>query len=220
MVDRRFLRAAGVIVAAMWLAGALALHRLPAGARVATHFDAAGAADGWSPATTGLFVVPAVASLMALLFGALPSLDPKGHNLMRSAKAVRTIGLAVLLLLAVVHLLVAGPALGLHWDVPRALLLALGALFAVIGNVLGKLRPSFTVGIRTPWTLADDRVWDQTHRFGGRCFVAGGLLLVAASFVEAGPHHLLALVLVVALGSTLACVLQSWRLWHRVSNAR
>lgn len=55
-------------------------------------------------------------------------------------------------------------------------------LFLVIGNVMGKLRPNYTVGIRTPWTLANDRVWDQTHRFGGKTFVfAGGLLCVLAA---------------------------------------
>src|SRR5258708_28004997 len=57
-------------------------------------------------------------------------------------------------------------------------------LFIFIGNYLGKLRRNFWAGIRTPWTLASDVVWERTHRFGGWLFVIGGLLGVIMSFIS------------------------------------
>jgi uncharacterized membrane protein len=48
---------------------------------------------------------------------------------------------------------------------------------AGIGNVLGKLRSNFFVGIRTPWTLSSEHVWDQTHRWAGRLFVGAAAVL-------------------------------------------
>lgn len=47
-----------------------------------------------------------------------------------------------------------------------------------IGNVMPKLRPNWFVGIKTPWTLSSKTAWDRTHRFGGRLFVAMGLVFM------------------------------------------
>jgi uncharacterized membrane protein len=61
-------------------------------------------------------------------------------------------------------------------DMGRAISCGICLFFVLIGNVLGKLRRNFYVGVRTPWTLADERVWNATHRFAARTFVAGGLI--------------------------------------------
>jgi len=42
------------------------------------------------------------------------------------------------------------------------------------GQLHGKLRKNFFIGIKTPWTLASDAVWERAHRFGGWVFVAAG----------------------------------------------
>jgi uncharacterized membrane protein len=51
--------------------------------------------------------------------------------------------------------------------------------FALMGNVLGKVRRNFYVGIRVPWTLASDRVWNDTHRLAAWLFAGCG----AAGFI-------------------------------------
>jgi uncharacterized membrane protein len=65
-----------------------------------------------------------------------------------------------------------------------ALFCALGILFVVIGNLLGKVTRNFFVGIRTPWTLASEEVWYRTHRLAGKLFVAAGLVVAATSFLR------------------------------------
>jgi uncharacterized membrane protein len=49
--------------------------------------------------------------------------------------------------------------------------LTLSAMITYMGNYMGKLRRNFWAGIRTPWTLVNDTVWERTHRFGGWLFV-------------------------------------------------
>jgi uncharacterized membrane protein len=78
-------------------------------------------------------------------------------------------------------------------------MLAVGVLFMLLGNYMGKLRRNFFVGIRTPWTLASDAVWERTHRFGGRLFVLGGLAMVIVALVDPVPWLLLIVVLAVLL---------------------
>jgi uncharacterized membrane protein len=92
----------------------------------------------------------------------------------------------------------------------------MGVLLAVTGNVLGKLRPNAVVAIRTRWTLANARVWDQTHRFAGKVQVAAGVVLVGLAFtplpaVWHGPA--VALLAVAAAG---AAVLKSYLLWRKL----
>jgi uncharacterized membrane protein len=59
----------------------------------------------------------------------------------------------------------------------RVLMSGLFLCFALIGNVLGKVRRNFWIGVRTPWTLASERVWIATHRLAARLMVGAGLLL-------------------------------------------
>jgi uncharacterized membrane protein len=69
------------------------------------------------------------------------------------------------------------------YNVMRPVAMATGVLLLAVGNYLGKARQNAVVGIKTPWTLADSRVWDKTHRFTGRAMFGGGLVLIALSFL-------------------------------------
>jgi uncharacterized membrane protein len=93
----------------------------------------------------------------------------------------------VLGVLMVTHLGLVATALGHPVDMRRLHAFAMGMSMAVVGNVLGKVRPNHLMGIRTPWTRADEWVWDKTHRFGGWLSVIGGLVLMAlAVFLPPG----------------------------------
>lgn len=207
------------LVLAMTLAGLAVLWRLPEGARVATHFDAQGRANGWMSAPAACLLMPALALALLGVQALLPRIDPRGDNLRRSARAYGVVWLATLGLLAVVQAIVLMKALDLHVDVTRTVLVATGAMMAAVGNVFGKLRRNYTVGIRTPWTLASERVWDRTHRFGGRCFVAFGALLLVAGLAGAPAAWTVPLVGGGAVLCTLAVSLRSWQFWREEQRA-
>lgn len=100
------------------------------------------------------------------------------------------------------------------FDPLRPIALAVGVLLIAVGNYLGKARRNTLIGIRTPWTLADARVWDQTHRLGGRLMMLGGVALVGAVLVLRDPLALAAAMAVCASVPMAVATAWSWRL-HR-----
>ena len=91
---------------------------------------------------------------------------------------------------------------------------ALAALFA---QVVGRVRPNFFVGIRTPWTLSDDQVWRRTHRVSGRLLFAGGLVAaVLCALLPASAAFGAAIALItIALGGPAVLSYFWWRALHR-----
>jgi immunity protein, SdpI family len=78
-----------------------------------------------------------------------------------------------------------GSLSGIGIDMTRAITGGVCLLVALLGNVLGKVRRNFFVGIRTPWTIANERVWNATHRFAAKTFFAGGLIGLLAVILRA-----------------------------------
>jgi len=172
------------------------------------------AALGLQPPTLRQMLLPLGAFLLVIASAVSRMLDPENPALARSAGAVRTIRLAVFGSLAAVVGVVAADALG-EKHLQQSLLLTLpGALFVVLGNVMGKLRPNTSVGIRTSWTLRNERVWDQAHRWGGKAMVLGGALLLALAATPLPPVWQAPAVVVVALTLAGATWLKSYRLWQ------
>ena len=95
---------------------------------------------------------------------------------------------------------------------PRFIGLAVGAMFFVMGNVLGKLRPNWFFGVRTPWTLSSKLSWNKTHRLAGWVFVLGGLLLMAAGLV--GTPTAMGIAFAVLMAGVLGAVTYSYFVWR------
>jgi uncharacterized membrane protein len=110
------------------------------------------------------------------------------------------------------HLIVLRAALGYPVVMERVLPLGIGILFIVIGNLLPRARPNWFVGIKTPWTLSSDRVWEKTHRLGGRVFVLGGLISVlAALFFPQWAHFILFAVVLLCSAGAMVYSYVEWR---------
>jgi len=68
---------------------------------------------------------------------------------------------------------------------------SLGILFALIGNYLPKIPRNWFFGIRTPWTLVSDTVWQRSHVVGGWMLVVSGVLTALLSLAGVGLHYVL-----------------------------
>jgi uncharacterized membrane protein len=194
------------------------------GARYPVHWGLNGAPDRFGGAAEAFLGLPALALGLTLLMAVLPALDPRGGNLRRSGPTYLTAWIGSLCLLALVQAGLTLTALGV-WeagpDSPFHQLMAgaLALLFVALGNVLGKARPNWFVGVRTPWTLTSDVTWDRTHRLTGRLFVAVGLLgLVAALFLPARTAVLLLAGGIVGAG--LVAVVYSYLVWRAAPDKR
>jgi len=99
----------------------------------------------------------------------------------------------------------------------RAMLPAMGLLFIVIGSLLRKAKRNWFIGIRTPWTLSSDRVWDETHRLGSILFMISGVLAVIGGFF--GGMIAFWMLFVPLMGSTIFMVIYSYVLYQKETNA-
>ncbi|ESQ81020.1 SdpI family protein [Asticcacaulis sp. YBE204] len=175
---------------------------------IATHFGPDGVADGFMSRDDALLAGPMLAVMLTLLLWLLPYFQPKKGKVERSA---RVYGVAWMLTLGVItaaHLFIVGKALGVEIAIGWLTVLP-GLLFIVLGNFLPKTRYNYIVGIRTPWTLSDERVWDRTHRLAGPVFMLMGLvMLIGAWLVPANYQH--TVILAGALGSALILTVASY----------
>jgi uncharacterized membrane protein len=144
--------------------------------RVPTHWNSHGQVDGYGSPWALLIPMPAVMTGVLLLMAVLPWLSPKRYEVNSGKPGYLQIMLVLLTFFLYLHmaLLIAGS--GQRFDVSKALLGGVCALLAGLGPLLARLPRNFYVGVRTPWTLADERVWVSTHRFAAKSLTVAGLL--------------------------------------------
>ena len=188
--------------------------QIPADARVVTHWDFNGRPNGHMGKTMGLFLIPVLAIAVSALFALFPRIEPRKVNLASSAKFYRTVWIGGLCVIAVAHALVLAAALHVAVDVAAVTMTAVGILYIVLGNYLGKTRSNFFAGVRTPWTLTSDYSWERTHRLTGKLFMATGAATLAALVVY--PARIAVLVLLaLSLATTATAIAMSYVYWTR-----
>lgn len=191
---------AGLLTAATFAIGGWAYVTLPPNATLAIGWHGLdGVAHNAMPKLAALAIIP----LVSLVVTASLSLAPlRSRNIKGLVASASSYGL-LLTSLAALFLVTEGAlverAINPDFDVLRWVFLATAALLVLVGNTLGKVRHNDVFGVRTPWTLADPRVWDKTQRFTGRLMVAGALILGAfAGFL---PDHALLIATLVAVAA-------------------
>jgi uncharacterized membrane protein len=196
-MTRNYYLISGALIAGVLAATALAYPHLPN--VVPTHWDTHGNVNGWGAKWTLFVIDPGIMMAMLLLFSALPWLSPKHFEVDSFRSTFLYIMVATLAMMAYVHALILAASLSWAFDMSRAIEGGVCLLVALMGNVMGKVRRNFFVGIRTPWTIANEQVWNVTHRFAAKTFFAGGLLGLLAVILRAPFWLPLAAVLVAAL---------------------
>lgn len=168
-------------------------------ARVPNHWDVDGRPNGYAPRFWALAAWPLLILGLAVLSAVLPRISPKRFEMESFAGVYTALMLAIqgaMLVLGIAAMLAgAGHAVPMATIAP----LAIGVLLVVLGNYMGKLRRNFFVGIRTPWTLASEAVWERTHRLAGWMYVPTGVAMVALALAGAVSGWSLAAVVVVLL---------------------
>jgi uncharacterized membrane protein len=146
--------------------------------RVITHWGLNGEPNGYSGRAFAAFFFPALFIAMYFLFVFLPRLDPKKERYAEFAKVYDVFRNFILAFMVVIYFIASFSNLGLNLNINLFVPAAVGLLFIVLGNYMGKIKPNWFVGIRTPWTMSSETVWNKTHRFGGKVFILGGLLMI------------------------------------------
>jgi uncharacterized membrane protein len=145
------------------------------------HWNLSGEIDSYADRIYLLFT----AMLPLFLYGLfiiIPKIDPKPESFRIHAAEYSTVIAVLILFLISLHWAVIAVSFGVNIDIVFWIRIALGLIFIVMGNYMGGIRHNYTFGIRTPWTLADEDVWNKTHRLGGYIFAACGALIFAFAF--------------------------------------
>jgi uncharacterized membrane protein len=178
------------------------------------HWDIHGQVNGYGPRWLGAFLNPLIIIAIAIMIPVLPRIDPRGRNYEKFGTAYLTMMYATITLLFVIHLFALGAALGIDVSIGRLIPAAVGLLLIVVGNFLPRVRPNWMVGIRNPWTLSSDRVWERAHRVGGYLMMGlGALILITAPFAPMISTAILAGGGAIALA--LGITIYSYVLWRQ-----
>jgi len=169
-----------IIILLPVLAGIILWHKLPE--QIPTHFNAAGEVDGYGSKAFAVFGLPLmlVAFQWLCAVGSL-KMDPKAKNL--EGKVFSLVLWIIPVLSIVMNALVYCTALGMNMNVQIIVPLLMGLLMVIIGNWLPKCKPTWTLGIKLPWTLADEDNWNRTHRFAGPVWVVCGLVIMLCALI-------------------------------------
>jgi uncharacterized membrane protein len=188
----------GIVLTALVAIATVAVYpRLPD--FVPTHWNLHNQPNGYSHKYMLFVFGPGLMVGIMLLMRALPWLSPKNFEVDAFRSSYLQIMLMLVCMFAYFQGLIIWGALGHSMDVGRAVIGGVCLLFALLGNLMGKIRRNFYIGIRTPWSIANERVWNATHRFAAKTLVIGGLIGVLLTAVGVDGWPLLALLLAAAL---------------------
>jgi uncharacterized membrane protein len=168
------------LVALTWAASFVLYPRFPE--RIPTHWNIKGQIDGYGSKHWAVFLVPLMVTGMLVLFKILPALSPKPVELDGFNATYLYIMVVIVALFAYIHGLTlfavwaSVEKLAFKFDFGRALLGGMFVFFGLLGNVMGKVKRNFYIGVKVPWTLASDRVWNDTHRLAAWLMVVGSIV--------------------------------------------
>lgn len=205
-----------VMIMAAALAGVLLWNHLPE--QMASHWNVNDQVDGYMSKFWGVFLMPLISAGMFLLFLIIPNIDPLKANIAQFRETFNIFIALIVAFMLYIHGLTLTWSLGYQgFQMSAAMLPFMGVLFITVGYMLRKAKRNFFIGIRTPWTLSSDSVWDKTHQLGSILFMLSGAFAIAGSFF--GSKTAFWLIFVPLIGSTLFLVIYSYVLYRNETRA-
>ena len=167
----------GIILSSL-IIGAYFYPRMPE--QFASHWNFKGEVDGYMPKFWGLFIMPIIAFVLFLLFILIPKIDPLKKNIDKFRKYFDGFTVIINLFLLYVHTLAILWNIGARFNMVRVLAPAFGTLFYCSGILTKNTKKNWFIGIKTPWTLSSEKVWNKTHKIGGKLFKIAGIIAFSA----------------------------------------
>ncbi|MBR3972700.1 MAG: SdpI family protein [Oscillospiraceae bacterium] len=193
--------------------GLILWNQLPG--RFATHWGFNGEADGWSGKAFAVFVPPLNILAVHWLCIWVTSLDPKATN--QNKKVFNMIFWICPILSIACSGMMFAIALGTEFNITSILLPGMAISFILIGNYMPKCRQNHTIGIKIPWTLANEDNWNVTHRFAGKLWVICGLGMFFLAFLpmEMAATPMILIIMVMGFVPTI----YSWAYYKKQQKA-
>lgn len=185
--------------------------------KYASHWNISGEIDGYLPKFLGVFLVPLVMGVLVTILNIVPHFDPFPDNV-RSFRNYYD-GLIILICLFFLAIDLQSIFWNLGFKVtPNATFpILFGVLWFYLGILLEKTKRNGFCGIRTPWTMRSDTVWNKTHRIGGKLFKLAGLIALLGILFQ--PISLI-FILIPVFGIVVYTLLYSYQEYKRENQNR
>jgi len=184
---------------------------------VASHWNIQGRVDGYMPKFWGAFLMPIFSAFLFLLFVFLPKIDPLKENYREFKKYYDGFILTIIAFLFYIYLLTVLWNYGLRFNMGKMMMPAMAILFYYIGVLLKNAKRNWFVGIRTPWTLNNDLVWDRIHQLGAKLFKIAGVIGLLGFFM---PGYAFFLIIVPVIFISLFLFAYSYFIHARIARSR
>ncbi len=189
--------------------GALLYPAMPSD--MASHWDYRGRVNSYVPKFWGLFFFPLISSILLVMFHLIPKLDPMAHNIEEFRNHYDNFTLLMGLFLFYIHIITIFWNLGARLDINRLISPAFAIILFYCGIMLYHAKRNWSIGIRTPWTLSSDYIWDQTHRLGGMMFTVSGVICLLGVIL---PVYSIIFIMAPVLSASVILVLYSYLLYR------
>ena len=181
--------------------------RLPE--QIPMHWNIHGEINAWYPKFPGAFMIPGIGIVITIMATILPKIDPKKENYERFKPQYYIIRLILVVFFAILQMVIIFISMGATFiKVDTIVKLMVGILIIVLGNLMPKFKQNYFVGIKTPWTLANEVVWAKTHRHGGFVWFIIGLIMSVLAFLPGTGSAVVYFALI--LIASMEPILYSW----------
>jgi len=167
--------------------------------QMASHWNINGEVDGYMSSFWGLFLMPVLMLAFTLLLFFIPKIDPEKKNIEKFYDEFERFIVVFNLFMLYVYILTIFWNIGYNINMIASLMPAFAILFYFCGILIGKAKRNYMIGIRLPWTLASDDVWDKTHKIGEKLFKITALFVFLGTFFTQYAFALMFIPLIVSI---------------------
>ncbi|OGZ17547.1 MAG: hypothetical protein A2Z78_02040 [Candidatus Nealsonbacteria bacterium RBG_13_36_15] len=175
--------------------------------KMASHWSAHGQVNGYMPKFWGLFLMPFISIGLFLLFILIPKIDPLKENIKKFRKYFDIFIILIILFLFYLYVLTIFWNIGARFNMVQFLIPAFGIIFYYAGVLVENAKRNWFIGIRTPWTLSNEKIWEKTHKIGGKLFKVAAIIAILGIFI---PDYAIFFVIVPAIAVSFYTVFFSY----------
>ncbi len=181
--------------------------------KVPSHWNIKGEVDAWSSKNFTVLFYPCLTLGIYLLMTFIPLIDPLRRNYLKFTATYFWFRTVLVFFFVLLYLYTLWSALGEALNINYFIMPAISLLFIVIGIFIPKMKKNYFVGIRTPWTIHSEEVWNKTHQFGGKFFIVAGLIALCSLFF---PEHSFPIVITAILVAAFIPVIYSYFVFRKI----
>lgn len=164
------------------IAGVILWDKLPD--MVPSHWGVNGEVDGYLAKPMFVFGMPLIMVALILVGSIATATDPKNAN--HGKKSLVLVYAIVPALSIILSTFTYCSALGVDVPMLNLVVAVVGIVLIFVGNYLPKCKPNYTIGIKIMWTLNSDKNWVATHRFAGKVWFVGGVIVAISALLPTG----------------------------------